>query len=771
MKQFIEKDPWRLVESTFHPDYHANSESIFSIGNGKMGQRANFAEDYSGDSLRGNYVAGIYYPDKTRVGWWKNGYPEYFAKVLNSVNWIGLHIRVNGQLLDLNQCEILNFERVLDMHHSLLQRKFTVRLANGNEVSVETERFYSLADDEIGALKYNIRAYNFEGEITIESYLDFNVVNQDSNYDQRFWDPLSQEVTPQYGQVKAKTKKTDFIVACGMHNQLFHNGNAVEGNKQIEKKDQLVTHRFSANVSKGDTLQLIKLSSTVSSFYYDEDKIDGACRQNVDRAVATGYEALKQEHSLKWEENWTHYDIEIEGDVSAQQAIRFNIFHLNQTYTGKDHRLNIGPKGFTGEKYGGSTYWDTEAYCLPFYLSTASRDVARNLLLYRYRHLDKAIENAGKLGFNSGAALYPMVTMNGEECHNEWEITFEEVHRNGAIAYAIFDYVRYTGDRDYLIDYGLEVLIAIARFWAQRVHFSKVKQKYVIHGVTGPNEFENNVNNNWYTNYVARWCMNYAAEIMVEVKEKAPQKYAALLGKLNLNESDTLNNWSEIAENIYLPEDEEQGIFLQQEGFLDKEIIPVADLDPVHLPIVQNWSWDRILRSCYIKQADVLQGLYFFEDQFSKDTIKRNFDFYEPITVHESSLSPCVHCILASAIGNEEKAYEMFMRTSRLDIDDFNNDTEDGCHITSMAGTWGAFVKGFGGMRIKNDSLHLAPFLPKTWKGYAFTIGFRGHWITVKVKPDTITIINKEGGALPISLHGKELMVQEGENVFKFQLQ
>lgn len=767
MKQYIQIDPWKLIEKDFHPAYHANSESIFSIGNGKMGQRANFEEDYSGNMLRGNYIAGIYYPDKTRVGWWKNGYPEYFAKVLNAVNWIGLHIKINGQVLDLNQCKLMAFERVLDMQHSLLERRFTARMANGNEVSITAFRFYSLAEDEIGALSYSIKADNFEGNIEIESNLDFNVVNQDSNYNQRFWTPVSQMISEDYGQVKSETKITKFVVACGLSHQVFRNGQLIEANKKMTEKEQLVSHKFSTAVTPGDEVRLVKYASTVSSFYYDEKEIDEACRRNVEKAVAKGFEELLKEHSEKWEENWSHNDIVIEGDVSAQQAIRFNIFQLNQTYTGKDDRLNIGPKGFTGEKYGGSTYWDTEAYCLPFYLSTAPPDVARNLLLYRYKHLEKAIENAKKLGFNSGAALYPMVTMNGEECHNEWEITFEEVHRNGAIAHAIYDYVRYTGDREYLIDYGLEVLIAIARFWAQRVHFSEAKQQYVMHGVTGPNEFENNVNNNWYTSFVARWCMRYTMEIMQEVKQKAPQKFAALLGKLNLDEAATTKRWTAIAENIFLPEDKERGIFLQQEGFLDKELIPVADLDPAQLPIVQHWSWDRILRSCYIKQADVLQGLYFFEDQFSKETIKRNFDFYEPLTVHESSLSPCVHSILAAATGKEEKAYELFMRTARLDLDDFNNDTEDGCHITSMAGTWGAFVKGFGGLRVREDKLFLAPFLPKSWKSYCFTIGFRGHKVLVNVQQDSIIINNENSGAMTILLHGEQQILEPGKNVFE----
>jgi maltose phosphorylase len=770
MKQYVQIDPWKLIEKGFQPENHANSESIFSIGNGKMGQRANFEEDYSGNALRGNYIAGIYYPDKTRVGWWKNGYPEYFAKVLNAVNWIGLHIRINGELLDLNKAEILGFERVLDMKRGLLERRFTARLANGNEISAEAIRFYSLAEDEIGAMSYAVKAENFDGIVSIESYLDFDVVNQDSNYDQRFWTPVSQEITSDYGQVKSITKKTNFSVACGMINKWSQNGELMADSQECIDQDQKVSHKFEIKVSKGETVRLEKYISIVSSFNYDERELDSSCKANVIQAAAKGFDQLRKDHVAKWAGNWSHNDIVIEGDDSAQQAIRFNIFHLNQTYTGKDDRLNIGPKGFTGEKYGGSTYWDTEAYCIPFYLSTASPEVARNLLLYRYKHLGKAIENAKKLGFNTGAALYPMVTMNGEECHNEWEITFEEVHRNGAIAYAIYDYVRYTDDRDYLIDYGLEVLVAISRFWEQRVHFSKAKQQYVMHGVTGPNEFENNVNNNWHTLYIARWCMNYTTEVMEEVKKKAPQKYAALLGKLNLVESTILEQWTEIAENLYLPEDKELGVYLQQDGFLDKELIPVEDLDPSQLPIVQNWSWDRILRSCYIKQADVLQGMYFFEDDFDKEDLRRNFDFYEPLTVHESSLSPCVHAILAAALGKEEKAYEMFIRTSRLDIDDFNNDTEDGCHITSMAGTWGAFVKGFGGMRVKSGMVSFAPMLPKQWKGYSFLIGFRGHRVTVDVHTDAVKITNGSDQPLKVLLFEKEQVLQPGENVFEHAL-
>ncbi|MCL4132449.1 UNVERIFIED_CONTAM: hypothetical protein GTU68_036671 [Idotea baltica] len=444
-----------------------------------------------------------------------------------------------------------------------------------------------------------------------------------------------------------------------------------------------------------------------------------------------GFEVLLGDHKKAWEEKWEHNDIQINGDIAAQQGIRFNIFQLEQTYTGQDARLNIGPKGFTGEKYGGVTYWDTEAYCIPFYLATAPQEVSKNLLIYRHNHLQKAIENAKLLGFDKGAALYPMVTMNGEECHNEWEITFEEIHRNGAIAYAIQDYINYTGDKAYLNDYGLDVLIGISRFWAQRVNWSEDKLKYVMLGVTGPNEYENNVNNNWYTNYMAKWTLEYTLEALAYVKENG-----AVKAELNFDEAAETAKWKDIIEKMYFPYDAGRQVFLQQDGFLDKELMAASDIEE-HRPINQKWSWDRILRSCFIKQADVLQGMYFHEDDFSKEELERNFDFYEPMTVHESSLSPCVHTILACKLDRIDKAEEMYVRTARLDLDDYNNDTEDGLHITSMAGTWMAVVKGFGGMRVKDGELSFNPVLPKSWESYSFRVGFKEELKEVTV--------NKEG--------------------------
>lgn len=759
MKDYFKHHPWHIIEEGFDPHYHKIAESVFSIGNGRMGQRANFEEEYSGESLQGSYVAGVYYPDKTRVGWWKNGYPEYFAKVLNAPSWIGIHISINNQTLDLAKCKVDSFRRLLDMKTGLLSRSFTATFPDGKKVAVEAKRFCSMANGELGAIRYAITPINFSSSAQVTLAIDADVQNMDSNYDEKFWEEVYTHAKEGESIVTAQTKKTFFHVCTGMRYTIHENGVEVSKSISLIKREKYAGNVVTFDMHEGKEIIITKYASIVSSENHEKGKLVEVCTSNLVYAMETGFDQLYTEHAHVWEHKWNECDITIDGDVAAQQGIRFNIFQLTQTYTGDDERLNIGPKGFTGEKYGGSTYWDTEAYCLPFYLGTSEQKVARNLLVYRYKHLAKAIENAQKLGFKNGAALYPMVTMNGEECHNEWEITFEEIHRNGAIAYAIFDYIRYSGDEDYLVEYGLEVLIGISRFWAQRVNWSDEKKKFVMLGVTGPNEYENNVNNNWYTNYMACWTLGYTQHALDYVKKKDANRYAELRSQLQFTDEEP-TYWKRIVDNMYYPEDKGRGIYLQQDGFLDKELLTVDALGKENRPINQKWSWDRILRSCFIKQADVLQGLYFFEDHFDLETIRRNFDFYEPMTVHESSLSPCVHSILAARLGYTAKAYEMYLRTARLDIDDYNNDTEDGCHITSMAGTWLSVIKGFGGMRIIDGNLHFNPFVPEQWDSYSFRLEYRGSVLRMILTKDKTTTMLESGEPIEIFLNGKPVRVE-----------
>jgi len=732
-QNYIKPDNWSIIEEGFDKERVKSSESLFSIGNGAMGQRANFEEHYSGETFQGSYIAGVYYPDKTRVGWWKNGYPEYFAKVLNAPNWIGIDVLINDEMFDLNTCrKVTDFRRELNMKEGWYQRSFNAITSNKIALKVTVTRFLSLDLDEVGAIKYEITPIETDVEITFHPYLDSGITNEDSNWDDKFWNIDSVVSEGNQAFIAASTMKTNFDTCTFMQSMVFLE-NKLQNIEPVVKSDEVkIGVSFAQKVDKGATIALHKFGGYTVDRDHKKGELVNAAKAALKRATAIGFDALLEKQKQAWATIWEMSDITIEGDVKAQQGIRFNIFQLNQTYLGTDSKLNIGPKGFTGEKYGGSTYWDTEAYCIPFYMATKDQKVARNLLEYRYNHLEKAIENAQKLGFSNGAALYPMVTMNGEECHNEWEITFEEIHRNGAIAFAVFNYFRFTGDYTYIPEMGLEVLIGIARFWGQRATFSEEKQQYVILGVTGPNEYENNVNNNWYTNYLAKWCINYTLEQLDKVEQGYEEDYNRITGKTKLSDTELIQ-WREVADNMYFPESKSNEIFLQQDGFLDKELIPVADLPKSQRPINQKWSWDRILRSPYIKQADVLQGFYFFEDHFTTAQLEKHFDFYEPFTVHESSLSPCVHSIQAAKLNRMEQAYKFYLRTSRLDLDDYNKEVEEGLHITSMAGTWMSIVEGFGGMRLVNDKLSFTPRIPKEWESYSFKVNFRNRILKATV--------------------------------------
>ena len=743
IKRLFQIDPWKISTTTLDKENLRLQESLTSIGNGYMGMRGNFEETYSGDHHQGTYLAGIWYPDKTRVGWWKNGYPEYFGKVINAVNFIAMDIYINDQLIDLASLDPEDFHWELDMKNGVLSRHFTITTAT-NKVRFSFERFLSIVKNEAAYIRVTVELLAGTGNVKFVSKLDGNVQNEDSNYDEHFWNQIDRSTKDSIGYLTTKTIPNafdieQFTVTAGMRHLI----NGEETIPVFEEKTLALQGVFSFDLTVNEPIVIDKEVLILTSRDIPEAQQASTLLEEF-KQLATHYDAAKEEQTAAWAKRWELADVVIEGDDEAQQGIRFNLFQLFSTYYGEDERLNIGPKGFTGEKYGGATYWDTEAYAVPLYLALADPEVTKNLLKYRHNQLPQAIHNAQQQGLKG--ALYPMVTFTGVECHNEWEITFEEIHRNGAIAYAIYNYTNYTGDTSYLKKEGLEVLAEIARFWADRVHYSKRQNKYMIHGVTGPNEYENNINNNWYTNTIAAWVLRYTRENYLAYKEEAT---------IEITEEE-LNQWADIVENMYYPVDEEQGIFVQHDTFLDKDLMPVSDLPLSELPLNQKWSWDKILRSCFIKQADVLQGIYFFNEEFTTEEKRRNFDFYEPMTVHESSLSPSIHAILAAELGLEEKAVEMYQRTARLDLDNYNNDTEDGLHITSMTGSWLAIVQGFAQMKTAHGELSFAPFLPNTWNAYSFHINYRGRLIFVAVSDEQVTFTLLNGEALELSVYGQK---------------
>lgn len=749
MKRLFDIHPWEIKTTQLDKENKRLQESLTSIGNGYMGMRGNFEEGYSGDTHIGTYIGGVWFPDKTRVGWWKIGYPDYFGKVINAINFIPVEIYVDGHRVDTFTDEIKDFELNLNMKEGILRRSYTW-VQGEKEIRFSFQRFVSVATKELAVVNVKAEVLKGSAKLTLVSKLDGDVKNEDANYEEKFWLEIDRD-SGEKGFLTTKTKENPFgterFTVTAMMQSL------TEGYDQRESSDQdmLVQEQFDYTINEGEQIELTKLISIITSRDVEINQQRLKAETLLDGAAEKGLETLIQEHVDGWVERWHKSDVVIEGDPANQQGVRFNIFQLFSTYYGEDPRLNVGPKGFTGEKYGGATYWDTEACILPMYLSVTDEEVVQQFLEFRYNTLEEAHLNARRQGLKG--ALYPMVTFTGVESHNEWEITMEEIHRNGAMAHAIFNYTTYTGREDYLLTKGIDVLVAISRFWADRVHYSKRNEQYMLHGVTGPNEYENNVNNNWYTNTIAAWTLRYTLESLQKVAD-------AKKAELDIENAE-LDQWQDIIDKMYYPYDEELDVFVQHDTFMDKDLRPVDSLDPAERPLNQHWSWDKILRSPFIKQADVLQGLYFLNHEYTMEEKERNFDFYEPMTVHESSLSPLIHSILASELGKKEKAFEMYERTTRLDLDNYNNDTEDGLHITSMSGGWLSIAQGFAGMKTYTGSLSFAPYCPEQWDSYAFNIQYRGRLITIAVDNEQAVFTLEEGEPLTIEVFEKEHALEQ----------
>ena len=752
MKRIFEVSPWTITTHELNPADKRLQESITSLGNEYMGMRGMFEETYTGDSLQGVYIGGVWFPDKTRVGWWKNGYPEYFGKAINALNFVKAEIRIDGDLIDLAKTPFDDFELSLDMKAGILHRSFIVK-----GVKISVDRFISVAKKELADLRWTfVSVDKATHQLELTSLIDADVMNEDSNYDEKFWDVLDKEADEESAFIMTRTIANPFGVPqfTVAARQRFVSDLPAVGSVNDDKQ---VGNVFAGIVTETPVQIEKRVIVTTSRDYDTNDAVKAATDDLFADIASNTYNDLLIDHTTGWAKRWEKADVQIEGDEEAQQGIRFNLFHLFATYYGNDARLNIGPKGFTGEKYGGATYWDTEAFAIPVYLGVTDPAVVKSLLKYRYQQIEGAYHNAKQQGL--AGALYPMVTFDGIESHNEWEITFEEIHRNSTIAYAIYNYTHLTGDRSWLENEGSEVLIGIARFWADRVHYSARNDAYMIHGVTGPNEYENNINNNYYTNWMAKWVLSYALE---NIDAVAPEFQT----KLNVT-AEERKHWQEIVDKMYLPEADvtdvngvPRHVFAAHDTFLDKELVPVRDLDPKNLPINQHWSWDRILRSPYIKQSDTLHAMYYFPDAFTEQQKRDNYEFYEPFTVHESSLSPSVHSIIAADLKMADKSVEFYERTARLDLDNYNNDTSDGLHITSMTGAWLSIVQGFAGMRVRDDQLHFEPFLPDKWQGYSFRFLFRGRLLSVAVDQNGSHVELLSGEPLTIDLAGEKLTLE-----------
>ncbi len=709
---YFSTHPWEIVENGFDPEYALVSESVFSLGNEAMGVRGYFDEGYSGDRLQGSYFNGLF----ERKEMHKEGYRGMVGQMtfmVNTVDWLYLRIRLGGERLDLNRSRFRNFRRVLDLRTGVLTRSFVWVLADGRELELQFERFLSMNRISFGGQRVTAKALNFDGVLSVEAGLDFSQLHDCEK--KNFWDCFHSRANGTRCEIAGRVHNSgQLLFSCCEFTGSLKNVAPCEG----EEKKALIS--FELQLEKGKEATFSRVAQNLPCTD-GTGKAQDFLQQSKSQIQQQDYEELKAESARWWAAEWEHSDIEIGGDKSNQQGIRFCIFQMHQTCHGAQQGTIIGAKGLTGEAYNGNTFWDTETYCLNFYLFN-NPQAAKNLLQFRYQTLPQAQERAKEL--DCEGAFYPIATIDGTECCGLWQHANLQLQASTGVAYGIRHYVQVTGDTEFLNTYGLKMLVEVCRMLASRGGWSQKTGKFGYYGVMGPDEFQMMANNNCYTNFVAKKTFEYTLSVLPEMYGDVPQ-----------NERET---WQRMADRMEILYDENTLLYEQQEGFfglphVDVDKIPVSDF-----PLYSHWSYDHIYRNDMIKQPDVLMMMLLYNSCFTKEEKQRNFDYYEPRCIHESSLSPSVHSILASELGKKEKAFELFRFATRLDLDNYNRNTREGLHTTSIAAAWMNIVYGYGGMRsdgIRSDGtrLRFCPTIPSQWDHYSFRIMYQGDVISVTV--------------------------------------
>lgn len=752
---YYKVDPWKVVETGFNKEYAVVSESIFSLGNEYMGTRGSFDEGYSGDGLIGNYFNGIYEGADLE----KSGYKGIISRtefIVNSADWLYTRIEADGEYADLNTSTFEDFERVLDLKTGILTRSYTWILKSGKKVRLEFERFLSMKEAEIAVQTIKITPLNFTGEVVLYSGIDFTQIHHMTG--RSMWnvaDAASQEdgIT-----MLGNTVSTDqsLLVSCRFQCEYEE--------KSDIREDKKLVRRFLLKAEEGKSLPFTKIIRNISrkgTTSQEKDAFLGKCAENSKVLAALEFEQLKEDTLKWWEDTWNDSDVAIEGDELNQQGIRFCIFQMHQTYHGADKGTIIGAKGLTGEAYSGNTFWDTEAYCLPFYIFN-NTEAAKHLLEFRYLTLPEAMERAEAL--DCKGAFYPIATITGRECCSLWQHASLQLQASTAVAYGYWHYENITGDEEFIFEKGLPILIELSRMLATRGDWSADKTRYGFYGVMGPDEFQMMVNNNCYTNYMGKKTLEYTLDVLGRCETKAAGKYQEIIKDRGLT-AEEIEYFRNIAGHMYIPYEKETGIFEQHEGYFN---LPHIDIDKIPIeefPLYHHWTYDRIYRNDMLKQPDVLMLMLMYNRDFTDAQLKSNYEYYEPRCIHESSLSPSVHSILASQLKKEEEAYKFFGFATRMDLDNYNRNTGEGLHTTSIAAAWMNIVYGFGGMRSDGKELTFAPALPKEWKSYSFKIHFKDDVLFVSVDKDNMKISTKKGSGIQVLIYEKPYTLGQEELV------
>lgn len=763
-------DAWRIRELTFDAALAARNETIFSLANGHLGLRGNLEEE-SGNVAHGTYVNGFYEEAPIAYGEAAYGFARNHQVLLNLVDGKRISLTVGGEPFNVEAGTMEAWERSLDLRTGVLTRTVRWRSPGGVTIEVAARRLVSLVRPSIAAIDYAVTVLaGGPATIRLVSALNARVRNQVVSDDPRVGAHLPdgslhtvhREASGTWGAVVQRTTATRLAVGAAAEHTLRGDPSAVEAARTSSVAgEEGVVLSVETALAGGATLGLTKILAYCTSLDHPEEALVARARDAVGALPAGGFDALVEEQRDVLDRFWAASDVEIDGDGALQQGVRFNLFSLFQS-AGRDGRTSLAAKGLTGEGYEGHYFWDTEIFALPFFTYTQPA-IARALLRYRCGILDTARARAAEM--SQRGALYPWRTIGGEEASAYFPAGTAQYHINADIAYAIGKYVAATGDRTLLRDGGAEVVFETARLWADLGDYIPARGgAFCINEVTGPDEYTALVNNNGYTNLMARAHLRYAARLADELATEAPVEWAALTSRIGLTASE-IAEWRRAADLMRIPRDEGLGVHAQDDSFLDRAPWDFAGTPPGNRPLLLYYHPLVIYRHQVLKQSDVVLAQVLLGSEFTMAEKKRNFDYYDPLTTGDSSLSPCIQSVAAAELGYGEQAYRYFMQTARMDLDDVNRNVAHGVHIAAMAGSWVSLVHGFGGLRDDDGRVSFSPRLPRAWDRLAFRLLLGGSRLGVTLTPRAATYELLDGAPVEIRHFGRQVSVAAGTPV------
>ncbi len=766
-------DPWKLVEREFDPSDVGVTETLFSVANGYIGMRANPEEGRTAHT-HGTYLNGFHETWPIQHAEEAFGFAKTGQTIVNVPDAKLIKLYVDDEPLLLDVADHENYERTIDFRTGVMTRSFIWHTAGGKRVRVESTRLVSLVHRHIAVLTFEVTLLDSAAPVVISSQL----LNRQDVMDEYEAGAASLGLDPRRGKgfghkvliprfhrehdgealVGYHCANSRMTMACG-YRHIIDCAEEVDVSTEVtgNSAKTLITLRAQAN----STLRITKMVSYHSSKQTPPAELADRCSRTLARAVADGHDTLLAEQKDWLNDFWDRSDVEIVGDSPAQQALRWNLFQLAQA-SACSNEQGIAAKAVTAAGYEGHYFWDTEIYIVPF-LAYTSPEMARRVIRFRWHMLGAARQRA--LELNQRGALYPWRTINGEEASAYYAAGTAQYHINAAVAIALKRYLDASGDIGFLAAEGAEILVETARMWEDLGFYATNGEKnFHIHGVTGPDEYTTVVNDNLYTNVMARFNMRYASRVVESLADWNPDAYESLVRRVHLDPTE-VHRWTEAADHMFLPFDEELGIHPQDDSFLERERWDFAETPPENYPLLLHYHPLVIYRFQVLKQADVVLAMVLRGDQFTLDQKRRNFDYYDPLTTGDSSLSACVQANAAAQIGYDDLAVDYFRQALFVDLANTHGNTSDGVHIASAGGVWGTIVFGFAGLFDSGVSLRFHPRLPMDWESISFKIQRHGAKMHVALDADGCTVTVLSGGPVPIDTAQGLVHLQEGSHL------